>query len=259
MPNQHHTNSRSLLTRILAYPRSFAWAFAALVTTFFFGSFGIIVAFFLPYRLRYRWFSFWSLSLVWYARILCGVRWEVEGKEHIPDKPAVVLSKHQSAWETLFLQSLFAPQTWVLKKELMSIPFLGWALKLLEPIAIDRNNVRQSMRDIVSQGSIKLKQGRWVVIFPEGTRVAPGHIARFRRGGFVLATQSNAQIVPVAHNAGEYWPKNSFLKYPGIIKLRIGKPLTTYDRDPDELLKSVQDWISINSAAVSEQSDCANL
>jgi len=251
MPGQYHPVSHSWFICFIAYPRSFVWALAALITTVFFGSFGIVFAFFLPYRLRYRLFSLWSLSLVWYARIFCGLKWKIEGKEHIPAKPAVVLSKHQSAWETLALQSLFVPQTWVLKKQLMSIPFLGWALRLLEPIAIDRNNVRQSMRDIIQQGSIKLEQGRWVVIFPEGTRVGPGQTARFRRGGVVLAAQTNAQIIPVAHNAGEFWPKNSFLKYPGTITLRIGKPLSTHDRSADELLNLVQDWINTNTAAVS--------
>lgn len=251
MIDQHDVVSRSLMTRVLAYPRSLLWAAAAIVTTIFFGTFGVLIALFLPYRLRYRWFNVWSFLLVWYARFFCGVAWKIEGKDNIPDSPCVVLSKHQSAWETLMLQSLFVPQTWVLKRQLMFIPLLGWALRLLDPIAIDRENPRQSMREIIKQGSLKLKQGRWVVIFPEGTRVSPGQTTRFRRGGVVLASQTSAQITPVAHNAGEFWPKNSFLKYPGLITLRIGKPIPTKNRDPDELLASVQDWINFNTEDIS--------
>jgi 1-acyl-sn-glycerol-3-phosphate acyltransferase len=205
----------------------------------------------MPYRARYRWFSVWSLSIVWLARVCCGVQWRVEGLEHIPEQPGIVMSKHQSAWETLALQAWFRPQTWVLKRKLMWIPFLGWELRILKPIAINRTSVRESMREIIRQGSRKVADGRWVIIFPEGTRVAPGKTVRFRRGGAVLATETGASITPIAHNAGEFWPRNSFVKYPGTITVRIGRPIASVGRNPEELLDVVQEWIETNSKDVS--------
>jgi 1-acyl-sn-glycerol-3-phosphate acyltransferase len=251
MTSQQGRHQHSVATRVLAYPRSLLWAIGALVSTIFFGSAGLVVAAFMPYRARYRWFSIWSLSMVWLAKVCCGVQWRVEGLENIPEQPGIVMSKHQSAWETLALQAWFRPQTWVLKRELMWIPFLGWALHMLEPIAINRASVRESMREIIRQGSLKVADGRWVIVFPEGTRVAPGKSVRFRRGGAVLATETGASITPVAHNAGEFWPRNSFIKYPGTITVRIGKPITSTGKNPEELLDFVQEWIETNSMDVS--------
>lgn len=229
---------------------SAAWSVFSLFVTIFFGTIGIVVALFLPYRLRYRFFGLWSRSIISGASLFCGFKVRIEGEEHIPDKPGIVLSKHQSAWETLALQALFPPQTWVLKRELMWIPFLGWALRLLEPIAINRSSTRDAMKQMIAQGRRRLAQNRWVVVFPEGTRIPPGQQGRYRKGGAVLACETGARITPVAHNAGVVWPKNSFLKYPGEITVRIGPPIDPAGKDANQVLEEVQAWIERESLAL---------
>ncbi len=197
----------------------------------------------LPRHARYRFISGWAVIMLWLLRHLCGVRWTVEGREHLPSRPAVILAKHQSAWETLAFQAIFPPQVHVLKRELLWLPFFGWGLALMSPIAIDRARGLAALRQIARKGRQRLEQGFWVVIFPEGTRVAPGRKRKYQLGGAWLAVHAGVPVVPVAHNAGRAWPKNSFLKHPMRITVRIGPPIQSAGRDPNEVNVQAEAWI----------------
>jgi 1-acyl-sn-glycerol-3-phosphate acyltransferase len=197
----------------------------------------------LPRLTRYRIISGWSRLVVRLARAICGIRWQVEGREHLPASPSVILSKHQSAWETLAFQEIFPPQVLVLKRELLWIPFFGWGLAQMSPIAIDRAKGRAALRDIARRGKERLTQGFWVVIFPEGTRVRVGERREYQQGGAWLAAQCGVPVVPVAHNAGRLWPRNAFLKTPGTVTVRIGPPIATAGRDAKQISADVEAWI----------------
>ena len=196
-----------------------------------------------PPLVRYRVISSWTLIVLWLLRVLCGLRFEVRGREHIPTTPSIILCKHQSAWETLALQAVFPPQVWVMKRSMLWVPFLGWGLAMLSPIAIDRKGGRAALNQVTEQGRDRLGKGLWIVIFPEGTRVAPGVAGRYGIGGAWLATHTQTPVVPVAHNGGEYWSRNSFLKYPGTITMSIGAPIPVEGLQPTELNEKVQSWI----------------
>jgi 1-acyl-sn-glycerol-3-phosphate acyltransferase len=170
-----------------------------------------------------------------------GVR--VEGLEHIPKGNGLILAKHQSAWETIFLQTIFPPQTWVLKRELLWLPIFGWGLALTRPIAIDRAAGKKALRQVINQGIDRLQRGLWVVIFPEGTRTAPGQHQRYAIGGAMLAEKSGYPVVPVCHNAGEFWPKQGFNKQPGTITLVIGEPFSPAGMRAGEINQRVEEWI----------------
>jgi 1-acyl-sn-glycerol-3-phosphate acyltransferase len=186
----------------------------------------------------------WCANLVipW-LRITCGISHQIKGQNNIPEGPCVLLVKHQSAWETFALQTIFPPQTWVLKKELLYIPIFGWGLWASKPIAIDRNDKFNALDQVVTQGKRILKEGRWVVIFPEGTRVAYGLKKKYSVGGAKLAVEANVPIIPVAHDAGRLWGKGSFLKRSGTINVAIGEPIVTAGKDPRELTKQAEQWI----------------
>jgi 1-acyl-sn-glycerol-3-phosphate acyltransferase len=181
--------------------------------------------------------------MLWWLRITCGVRYRVIGRENIPEMPSIILSKHQSAWETLAFQQIFPPQVWVLKRELLWVPFFGWGLAMTSPIAINRSAGREALKQLVSQGKDRLAKGFWVVIFPEGTRMPPGTKGKYHIGGAWLSTHTGSTVIPVAHNAGEFWPKNSFIKKPGAITVSIGKPIQSAGLKPDELNQQVEQWI----------------
>jgi len=197
----------------------------------------------LPRMLRYRVISGWSRLMLWCLRGLCGISWSVEGREHLPSRPSVILSKHQSAWETLAFQQIFPPQVHVLKRELLWLPFFGWGLALMSPIAIDRGRGMAALRQIARRGKVRLEQGFWVVVFPEGTRVSPGGKRKYQVGGAWLAAHAGAPVVPVAHNAGRVWPRNSFLKFPGKVTVRIGPPIESSGRDPEAINAMAEEWI----------------
>jgi 1-acyl-sn-glycerol-3-phosphate acyltransferase len=197
----------------------------------------------LPRHLRYRIISGWSRLVVWLARALCGIRWRVEGREHLPSQPAVILSKHQSAWETLAYQLIFPHQVLVLKRELLWIPFFGWGLALMSPIAIDRSKGSRALREMVRQGRERLAQGFWIVVFPEGTRVAPGERRPYQVGGAWLAARCGAPIVPVTHDAGRFWARNAFIKRAGTVTVRIGPAIATAGREPAAILADAEAWI----------------
>jgi len=197
----------------------------------------------LPRLARYRIISGWSRCVVWLARWICGIRWQVEGLEHLPDRPAVILSKHQSAWETLAFQMIFPPQVYLLKRELLWIPFFGWGLALMSPIAIDRSRGRAALRQLAARGAERLAQGFWIVVFPEGTRMAPGRHRKYQLGGAWLAARTHAPVVPVAHNAGLCWPRNGFLKRPGLVTVRVGPTIDSAGRTAETVNQLAETWI----------------
>lgn len=197
----------------------------------------------LPSVLRSRWVSGWAHAVMWWLKVTCNLRYEVRGREHIPATPTVILAKHQSAWETIALQTILPPQVWVLKRELLMIPFFGWGLWAVGSIPIDRSSGREALKKLVNHGKDRLKRGLWVVIFPEGTRTAPGARAKYHIGGAWLATHTQTAVLPVAHNAGRYWRKNSMLKYPGVIQVVIGPVIQTTGLKPDALNQQVETWI----------------
>ncbi|HEX6992570.1 MAG TPA: lysophospholipid acyltransferase family protein [Gammaproteobacteria bacterium] len=224
------------------------WLKSVLFTIFLFVSVPIYAPIVLltapfPRRVAYRAVLYWVDAQLFMLEKLCGLRYEVEGTEHLPSEPSIVLMKHSSAWETLAQLKLFPRQTWVLKRELMWAPFFGWALMLLKPIAIDRRGGRVAVEQVVTQGRARLDEGLWVVIFPEGTRVPYGQTGRFGLSGALLATAAGKPVIPVAHDAGRYWPRRGWLKRAGTIRVRIGPPISTAGRDPREITAEVRAWI----------------
>jgi 1-acyl-sn-glycerol-3-phosphate acyltransferase len=197
----------------------------------------------LPFKWRYAVISQWAKTNIWLLAKICDVHLEVEGREHIGTEPAVIICKHQSAWETLALQAVFPPQVWVLKRELLWIPFFGWGLASLHPIAIDRKAGRKALSQVIEQGLDRLSSGAWVVVFPEGTRVAPGYMGKFGIGGARLAVDTGYPVIPVAHNAGHHWPKRGFLKRPGTIKMQIGEKIETSGIQAADLNQQLYDWM----------------
>jgi 1-acyl-sn-glycerol-3-phosphate acyltransferase len=198
----------------------------------------------LSFEQRYRFVNIWSVVIMWLLRHLNGVHIEVEGREHIPrDRGVVVMSNHQSPWETFYLQLLVSPQATILKRELLWIPFFGWGLALLKPIAIDRKAGSQALKTILREGAARLADGISVTIFPEGTRQKPGTIGHFNSGGAMLATRSGAEVLPVAHNSGDCWPARSVMRYPGTIRLVIGEPISAQGKSTKALTAEVERWI----------------
>lgn len=194
--------------------------------------------------------SGWARSMLWWLRVTCNIRHEITGIENLPDSPSIILAKHQSAWETLAFQAIFPTQVYVLKRELLWIPIFGWGLAMSSPIAIDRSAGREALKKLVAKGKKRLDAGLWVVIFPEGTRKAPGERGKYHIGGAWLATHTKTPVVPVAHNAGEFWAKNSFIKKPGTISIHIGTPIQTAGLKADTLNQQVEQWIEAEMATL---------
>jgi 1-acyl-sn-glycerol-3-phosphate acyltransferase len=198
----------------------------------------------LPYNKRYFITSRWNVFNIWAAKVICGIRYQIKGFENLPDAPVILLSKHQSAWETIFLLcSMGRPLVYVFKKELMWVPFFGWALGLMRMIPIDRSKGKDAFKQVVETGKLRLADGQWIIMFPEGTRIAVGKKGKYKSGGTRLAIETGAFVVPIAHNSGECWPKNSFLKLPGLITVSIGKPIPSTGETPDSLMRQVESWI----------------
>ena len=189
-----------------------------------------------------------------WLRLCCGVKVKVEGKENLPTSGAyVVVANHQSEWETLFLQTLVRPQSAVLKKELLKIPFFGWALAMLRPIALDRSQRRGALKQLLSQGKDRLLSGIPVLIFPQGTRVEKGKIGKFNKGGAMLAASAKVQVVPMVHDAAYCWPGKSFIKTPGTVTLRIGKPIDTDGLSVDEVHELSKTWLVENMQSLDDK------
>jgi len=183
----------------------------------------LLVLLFRPFGFPASWFwaRLWSRTLLWLARIICGIKIEIEGREHFPDGACVVMAKHQSAMETIAMPMLVPPYAWILKRELFYIPLFGWALASMGTIAIRRGNPREAIKQVIEQGKARLAQSRWVVIFPEGTRSTVGTTGNYQPGGVVVAQKAGAAILPMAHNAGAHWPKRGFIKTPGTVTFKF--------------------------------------
>jgi len=221
--------------------------YAGYVVTTIVMSAAFILSFpFLTQRGRYIFAGTWCITIINWLRLSCGVDYEIIGLSNIPADPAVFLSNHQSSWEAILYYRLVYPLSPILKKELMNIPFWGWALRLTQPIAIDRSKPREAGRSLLAQGEQRLKNGHSVVIFPEGTRSAPGQLGKFSRSGATLAKAAGVPIVPIAHNAGYAWPPKTFLKYPGKVTVTIGEPIAVAEHSVEELTGLAASWIQDN-------------
>lgn len=204
--------------------------------TIVWGGLSVLVAWLLPYRARFAFIvGCWTRASLWWLKATCNVSWEVSGREHIPDEPCIVMCRHESTWETLFLQTLFAPQATLIKRELLWIPFFGWAYRLLQPIAIDRAKPRAALKQFIQEGRRRLEESIWVALFPEGTRMPPGQPGHFQPGGAALAAATGVPVLVTAHNAGSHWPAHNFRKRPGVIRFVIAPPIETTRKTSKEI------------------------
>lgn len=226
----------------MLFIRSLIFFLAQLVWVPFFSSL-VLLTFPFKVKTRHRFATSLAYSMMWLLRVICGIRMEVRGRENVPRQPCIILSKHQSAWETFALQTVFPPQVWVLKRELLWMPFFGWGLALLNPIAINRGEGKQAIRQLLAQGKERLDQGFSVVIFPEGTRMPYGVRGKYKIGGAMLGASSGALVVPVAHNAGKFWGRRAFVKHPGTIVMSVGKPIDPAGLTVDEINRRAEEWI----------------
>ena len=201
------------------------------------------LVFFAPPTIRSRVIAGWAIFVVWWLRICCGLRHEVTGLENVPDTPCVFASNHQSTWETIATQTFLPPLAWVLKKELLKIPFFGWGLWMTRPIAIDRNDTKNALDQVVEQGKTKVKENRYVLVFPEGTRTPYGHKRMYKKGGARLAIEANVPVVPIAHNAGKFWSSTSLWIKPGVIQCKIGPVIDQTGKRDVELTEEIRQWI----------------
>ena len=222
--------------------RAFVFFTSMVVATLVFWPVAIAV-YFCEAKFRSWVIGLWAHFVIWLLRIVCGLRHEVEGTENLPATPTVLFSKHQSAWETIAYQTIFPPQAWVLKRSLLYIPFFGWGLAATHPIKIDRATERRALDQVVQQGKKVLQEGRWVVIFPEGTRIEPGQHGTYYASASLLAVRAGVPLVPVAHNAGDFWRRREFNKRPGVIRVRIGEPILPDKMKPRELNRIAEQWI----------------
>ncbi|MBK8133321.1 MAG: 1-acyl-sn-glycerol-3-phosphate acyltransferase [Gammaproteobacteria bacterium] len=224
--------------------RSLAFYGGYIVIVGFFSSLAFTVGMLLPQAPRQTLATTANALVVLWLRLCCGVKLRVEGRENIPQRPFVALSKHQSSWETYYLQRLLRPVSTVLKRELLKIPFFGWGLAVVAPIAIDRGNPREALRQVMQQGRERLGAGMNVLLYPEGTRIDVGASApKFNRSGAALAIAAGVPVLPVCHNAGGCWPAHRFIKYPGTITLVFGKPIDTTGRDAKSITNDVAEWM----------------
>ncbi|MGR8935956.1 MAG: lysophospholipid acyltransferase family protein [Gammaproteobacteria bacterium] len=241
MPSQ---NTSSQAKTLEVWVRSTIFQLTLMLVTLLLGPLMLFMLPF-PFLQRYKLAQVWVGIMMWSIEHICGIDYTVTGLENIPrDGNGIVLSKHQSSWETIALQKLFPPQVYLLKKSLLWLPVWGWAMAALKPIAIDRSNQKAALRILIKEGTRHLQDGLWVVVFPEGTRVAPGAVKKFNAGGCLLAHRSGYPVIPVAHNAGEFWPRYSFFKYPGTVQVRIGPPMYGEGRKPNEFNQEVEAWIN---------------
>lgn len=214
------------------------------IFTVVYGSLSIFVWLFPPMT-RHKIIVSWTRLTIAWLRLICKVNYEVKGLENIDPShgPYVILSKHQSAWETLFLQGLFWPSSTILKKELLKIPFFGWGLRALKPIAIDRSNPREALKQVKKHGGDRLSSGFNIILFPEGTRIPLGSRGTYARSGADIAKANDTRILPVAHNAATCWPNDSLLKYPGTITVVVGPAIETQSKNSKLIMSEVENWI----------------
>ncbi len=231
----------------------FAW-------TFFYAIVFVALSVFLPFPRRFTLARFWAVVLLKVLRFTCGLSHVVEGAEHLPPGNHIALWKHSSSWETIAMNVIFPRQVWVLKRELEWIPIVGWGIRLLHAIAIDRRVGHVAVGQVIEQGKQRLAEGDWVMIFPEGTRMAPGETRKYGVSGALLAAQTGKLVVPVAHSAGYFWPRRGLRKRRGLIRVVLGPPIDAAGRDPREVNAEAQRWIEAQVAGlVPEARDTVSL
>jgi len=237
-------NNKPKPNKISMFIRSLLFGIIVPIFTVFYSLLCVAV---LPLPLKYRYpvTTGWTKSIVWLLKTICKIDYHVEGFENIPqDRCGIVLSKHQSAWETFYLPNQFHQTAIILKRELNWVPFFGWGLAATSPIAINRSDRSSAMSQVMTKGKKCLEEGRWILVFPEGTRIAPGEIGKYRLGGARLAVDAGGYpIIPVAHNAGRFWPRRKFIKKPGTVQVRIGPVIETKGRSAEEVMAQAKDWI----------------
>ncbi len=222
--------------------RSVIFFIVSLLVTAFYGV--LVPPFsFVSQKIGYALARSWGLQIVRLAKLICGIDYNIVGLENLPSTPSIVMAKHQSAWETVSLLAYMPRASWIIKRELVYVPFVGWALAALKSIAIDRKSGKAARDQILDQGREYLAAGQWVIIFPEGTRVEPGKKGRYGIGGAWLAANTGTPIVPIAHNAGEMWRRNAFIKRPGRVTMSIGPAIETKDKTSIDVIKQVEAWI----------------
>jgi 1-acyl-sn-glycerol-3-phosphate acyltransferase len=217
----------------------------------------VLLVCWLPQRYLYRIADHWANNQLRMLRYLCGLSYEIEGRENIPPGAHVSMWKHSSSWETVAQAALLPAQAWVLKRELMWIPLVGWALHFFTPIAINRKAGTSAVNQVVEQGMQRLSKGLWILVFPEGTRVSPGEKRKYGVSGALLASRAGCKIVPVAHDAGDYWPRRGWVKKPGVIRVIFGPAIDAAGRDPRELNEEVRVWIEGKMASMASTTPAA--
>jgi 1-acyl-sn-glycerol-3-phosphate acyltransferase len=227
--------------------RTMFFYFGYVIVTILLSSVLVLLSPFLSQRSIYSVSKFWCTFVLFWLRLCCGVKYKITGLENLPKSPCVIVSNHQSSWETLLFYQLVSPVSPILKKELLRIPFFGWALSLVGPIAIDRSKPRKAARSLLVQGVRRIRTGNFIILFPEGKRCPLGKIGKFSRSGAKLAIAANVPVVPISHNAGLCWPPHRFCKAPGVIQIKIGAPVDSSDRKADELNAQLRDWIVLSS------------
>lgn len=220
------------------------------VWTFFYAIFFVIACSLLPFRRRFVLARVWARVLLTALKWTCRLDFRVEGSQRLPAGNHIALWKHSSSWETIAMAVVFPRQVWVLKRELLWIPAVGWGIRQLHAIAIDRKSGHSAVSQVVAQGRERIAEGDWIIVFPEGTRMPTGETRRYGVSGTLLAAETGRLIVPVAHNAGEYWPRRGLLKKPGTIRVVIGEPVSAAGRDVREVNRQVQEWIESTIATL---------
>ena len=241
------------MRNVIPFIRSLIFLLLMVLATIVWAPISMLFAF-LPYNQRYYVTARWNVFIIWVAKVVCGINYQFKGFENFPDAPAIILSKHQSAWETIFLlMATPRPLVFVFKKEITYIPFFGWAISLLRMIPIDRSKGKDAFAQVVMHGKKRLADGQWIIMFPEGTRIAVGKKGSYKGGGARLAVETNTQFVPIALNSGECWPKNSFIKKPGTVTVSVGKPISPEGSNPVELMQKVEAWIEAEMRVISPE------
>lgn len=242
--------------------------FLVIRSTFFWAIFlpGILFAaalvslcFFMPLKIRLGIIKLWIELTLWSLRLICGLKYQVEGLENIPQHGFIVMSKHSSTWETIALQRFFGPMVWVVKRELTWIPFFGWALMAMNAIALNRGTGRKAINQLIEKSQQHMDKGRILMLFPEGTRVLPMQKKPFKIGGAIVSQRTGYAVLPIAHNAGEFWPRHSWIKWPGTIRVVIGKPIHPEGKSPEQIVTEVADWITRECDRISDKSQLQRL
>lgn len=227
----------------MIYIRSLLFFIGQVVSVIFFSLLALFL-WLLPLKPRIKIMTLWSHFIIWWLKITCNLTHEVIGLENIPDKPCVFASNHQSAWETFALQTFLPMIAFVLKRELLNIPFFGWGLRAISPIAINRQEKRNAMDQVIHQGKEKLAEGRYIAIFPEGTRMPYGQPGRYKLGAVKLARAADVPIIPVSHNGGKFWGiKSDWLRHPGVVRCYIGEAISTEGKTDPEVADEIKQWV----------------